>query len=279
MLMKNLNETKNYIEKKIKNKPQLGFVLGSGLASFGEKIQVEHSFSFKELPHFSPSTVEGHPGKLLFGKLEGVNVVVLQGRLHAYEGLSFQQVVHPVRTLALLGVKDVVMTNASGGLKATMKPGEFMVITDHINLTGSNPLVGENLNELGPRFVDMTEPYSKKLTQILIQSLKAKKVKHSKGVYCGVLGPTYETAAEIQYFKKIGGSAVGMSTVAEVIAANHAGLNVVGLSCITNLGTGLSKVKLTHDDVKDVAKRVEKNFEAALVEFTKRYKKSSNTGL
>lgn len=273
MLMEKLNETTDFFKKQISETPSLCFVLGSGLASFGELIEIEKSFSFSEIPHFSPSTVEGHPGKLLFGKLEGVPVAVLQGRLHAYEGLSFQQVVHPIRSLALLGVKDVVMTNASGGLKATMKPGEFMLITDHINLTGDNPLRGENLSQLGPRFVDMTEPYNKKLTKLMEASLKAKKVRHSKGVYCGVLGPTYETAAEIQYFRKIGGSAVGMSTVAEVIAANHAGLKVVGLSCITNLGTGLSKVKLTHDDVKEVAKKVEKNFAATLVEFTKKYKK------
>lgn len=275
-LMEKLKETQNYLSRKITAPPQLGFVLGSGLAAFGERIQLEHEFSFSEIPHFCPSTVEGHPGRLLFGKLEGVSVAVLQGRLHTYEGLSFQEVVHPIRSLALLGVKDVVVTNAAGGLKSTMKPGDFMIITDHINLTGDNPLKGENLSELGPRFVDMTEPYNKALSKILEQSLKAKKVRHSKGVYCGVLGPTYETAAEIQYFRKIGGSAVGMSTVAEVIAANHAGLRVAGLSCITNLGTGLSKIRLTHEDVKEVAQRVEKNFEAALVEFTKRYRASKS---
>ncbi len=271
--MKELKETEKFLRSKVKRVPTLGFVLGSGLSSFGEKIKIEHEFGFSDIPHFCPSTVEGHPGRLLFGELEGVSVAVLQGRLHAYEGHSFQAVVHPVRSLAMLGLKDVVMTNAAGGLKASMKPGDFMVITDHINLTGNNPLCGPNLSELGPRFVDMTEPYNKKLTQVLMAALKAKKVRHSKGVYCGVLGPTYETASEIKFFGKIGGGAVGMSTVAEVIAANHAGLRVVGLSCITNLGTGLSKVRLTHEDVKAVAQKVEKNFEAALIEFTKRYKK------
>lgn len=272
-LMSNLKETVAFLKKEVKETPRLGFVLGSGLASFGERIQIEKKFSFSDIPHFAPSTVEGHPGRLLFGKLEGVPVAVLQGRLHAYEGLSFQQVVHPIRTLGLMGLKDVVVSNAAGGLKPTMKPGHFMVITDHINFTGDNPLRGENLGELGPRFVDMTEPYNKKLTAVLIAALKAKKVRHSTGIYCGVLGPTYETAAEIQFFRKAGGSAVGMSTVAEVIAANHSGMRVTGISCITNLGTGLSKVKLTHEDVKEVAQKVEKNFEAALVEFTKRYSK------
>ncbi|HAG90475.1 MAG TPA: purine-nucleoside phosphorylase, partial [Bdellovibrionales bacterium] len=269
-LFKNLMESKEFLEKKITTPPKLGFVLGSGLASFGNSIELEHSFSFSDIPHFSSATIEGHPGKLLFGKLHGVSVAVLQGRLHAYEGLEFQKVVHPLRTLKMLGVEDVVVTNAAGGLKATMKPGEFMVITDHINFTGNNPLIGENLSELGPRFVDMTEPYNKDLTKLLLQSLKAHKIRHSKGVYCVVLGPTYETASEIQMFKKLGGGAVGMSTVAEVIAANHAGLRVAGMSCITNLGTGLSKVKLTHEDVKEVAKKVEKNFSIALKDFTKR---------
>jgi len=268
-----LEETKKYIQAKSKIKPQLGFVLGSGLSAFANSVKAESTFSFSELPHFSPSTIEGHPGKLILGTLDDVPVAVLQGRLHAYEGLSFEQVIHPIRTLKMLGTKDVVVTNASGGLKKTMKPGDFMVITDHINLTGSNPLRGENVHQLGPRFVDMTEPYDKKLSQTLLASLKAKKVRHSKGIYCGVMGPTYETAAEISFFGKIGGSAVGMSTVAEVMAARHAGLRVVGLSCITNLGTGLSKIKLTHDDVKEVAAKSEKNFIAALLEFVKRYKK------
>lgn len=274
--MKKLEETKAYLLKNGGQKaPRLGFVLGSGLSSFADHIKIEHQLSFSEIPHFSPSTVEGHPGRLLFGTLEGVKVVILQGRLHAYEGLSFQEVVHPIRSLALLGLKDVIMTNAAGGLSPKMKPGEFMVITDHINLTGDNPLRGENLGELGPRFVDMTEPYNKGLSKILLKSLKSKKIRHSSGVYCGVLGPTYETAAEIQFFRKIGGKAVGMSTVAEVIAAHHAGLRVAGLSCITNLGTGLSRIRLTHEDVKDVAKKVEKNFAQVLIDFTKRYSLAS----
>lgn len=269
----NLEEAKKYIQSKSKIRPQLGFVLGSGLSAFAGQVKAEATLNFSEIPHFSPSTIEGHPGKLILGTLDSVPVAVLQGRLHAYEGLSFEQVIHPIRTLKMLGVQDVVVTNASGGLKKTMRPGDFMVIADHINLTGSNPLRGENIHQLGPRFVDMTEPYDKKLSQLLTASLKAKKVRHSKGIYCGVLGPTYETAAEIRFFGKIGGSAVGMSTVAEVIAARHAGLRVVGLSCITNLGTGLSKSKLDHDDVKNVAARSEKNFISALLEFVKRYKK------
>lgn len=271
-----LEETKKFVQSKSKAAPVLGFVLGSGLASFADALKIERSFGFSELPHFSPSTVEGHPGRLLLGDLGGVSVAILQGRLHAYEGLSFEQVVHPIRTLKMLGVKDVIVTNAAGGLKSTMKPGQFMVITDHINMTGNNPLRGENISELGPRFVDMTNPYDLKLTQLLKQSMKEKKVKVATGVYCGVLGPTYETAAEIKLFAKIGCSAVGMSTVSEVIAARHAGMNVAGLSCITNLGTGLSKVKLDHDDVKKVASRVEKDFKAILIEFVKRYKKNQS---
>lgn len=178
---------------------------------------------------------------------------------------------YPVRTLAALGVKSLVVTNSAGGLKKTMRPGDFMIIRDHINLTGENPLRGPNWPR-GPRFVDMTEPYDKKLCDVLKSCLKKEKAKVHDGVYVGVMGPTYETAAEIRFFAMAGGSAVGMSTVADVIAARHAGLRVAGVSCITNLGTGLSKNKLSHDEVKDVANQVEKKFSKALAAFAKAYK-------
>jgi purine-nucleoside phosphorylase len=209
---------------------------------------------------------------MILGELEGIPVVVMQGRLHAYEGLSLQQVIYPVRTLATLGIKTLVVTNAAGGLKKTMKPGDFMVIRDHINLIGENPLRGPNWSG-GPRFVDMTAPYDKALSDILAQSLKSEKVRAHNGVYIGVMGPSYETAAEIKYYAQIGGGSVGMSTVAEVIAARHAGLRVVGLSCITNLGTGLSKVKLSHHEVKEVANQVETKFTRALLTFVRKAKK------
>ena len=271
MIEQQLKDSTQFLAKKTKLKPRLGFVLGSGLAGFAQKIQVEVSIPFHEIPHFAGSTVEGHPGRLLFGTLAGVEVAVLQGRLHAYEGLTFQQVVFPVRTLACFGVKTMVLSNAAGGLKRTMKAGDFMVIRDQLNMTGDNPLRGPNLS-IGPRFVDMSEPFDTKLRKILKTALQQEKARAHEGVYVGVLGPTYETASEVAFYGKMGGGAVGMSTVAEVIALRHAGVRLVGLSCITNLGTGLSKVKLTHEDVKDVAAKVEDKFARTLVRFTKQIK-------
>lgn len=272
MITQKLNETKSFIQKRCKTQPLLGFVLGSGLSGFGELVKAEAQIPFHEIPHFTKASVEGHPGRLILGELEGVPVAVMQGRLHAYEGLAMEQVIYPMRTLAALGVKTVVVTNAAGGLKKTMKAGDFMVIRDHINLTGENPLRGPNWAG-GPRFVDMTGCYDKALGDILAQSFKAAKARTHNGVYVGVMGPSYETAAEIKFYGLIGGGSVGMSTVAEVIAARHAGLRVVGLSCITNLGTGLSKTKLTHDEVKEVAHRVEGKFIQALTGFVRKAKK------
>jgi purine-nucleoside phosphorylase len=267
-----LLETSKFLKSTCKVEPKLGFILGSGLSSFAKMIDVAQAWKFGEIPNFFPPSVEGHAGELLVGHLEGVPVAVLAGRLHAYEGHSFQNVVFPVRTMALLGVKTLVVTNASGGLNPKMKPGDFMIIKDHINLTGNNPLIGTNIAELGPRFVDMTDLYDTTLRKQLKKALTKYKVKHHEGIYGGLLGPTFETAAEIKYLQKIGCSAVGMSTVSEVIAARHAGLKIVGLACITNLGTGLSKHKLSHDDVKENATRVEKNFASVLKEFTRSVK-------
>ncbi len=271
MIDKKLEETLNFLNKRASLKPTLGIILGSGLSSFAKSVTAVAEVPFKDIPHFAPSGVEGHPGKLVLGTLEGVQVAVMQGRLHAYEGHSFEQVMYPARTMFALGVKTLMVTNAAGGLKAAMKPGDFMVINDHINLTGDNPLKGPNWS-YGPRFVDMTAPYDPELSKILKQSLKKEKARVREGVYVAVMGPTYETAAEIKFFAKIGGDAVGMSTLAEVVAARHAGVKVVGLSCITNLGTGLSKVKLSHEEVKDVAERVEVPFTAAMMSFVKKAK-------
>jgi len=267
MIDRQLQETLAFINKRGSLKPTLGFILGSGLGAFAKEVSAVAEIAFKDIPHFCPVTVEGHSGKLILGTLDGVNVAVLQGRLHAYEGLTWEQVIYPTRTLAALGVKTVVVTNAAGGLQKKMRAGDFMVINDLINMTGDNPLRGPNWN-YGPRFVDMTAPFDKKLSQILKSSVKKYSPRVHEGVYVGVLGPTYETAAEIKFYGKMGGGAVGMSTVAEVIAARHAGMKVVGLSCITNLGTGLSKTKLSHEEVKEVAQKVEGKFTKALAEFT-----------
>lgn len=272
MIEKQLEETKKFFESKTKLRPKLAFVLGSGLSGFAKRVKPDCEIPFAQIPGFAVSSVEGHPGRLLFGHLEDVPVAVSLGRLHAYEGLNYQQVVFPVRSFAAFGVKTLVVTNAAGGLDKKMKPGDFMVMRDQINMTGDNPLRGPNV-PIGPRFVDMSEPFDKTLSKLLTDSLREEKVRSHQGVYVGVLGPTYETAAEVKLYARMGGGSVGMSTVAEVIAARHAGLKIAGLSCITNLGTGLSKARLTHEDVKEVAARVEDQFTRTLVRFTRKVKK------
>lgn len=262
-----LNEAVTFIQSKCATTPEVGLTLGSGLANFAQKVDVEFKIPFSEIPHFSPSRVVGHPGQLIIGRLNGKSVAVLQGRIHFYEGHSMQQVVFPTRVLGRLGVKTHIVTNAAGGIDPKMTPGHLMIISDHINLTGDNPLRGENLDELGPRFPDMTHPYDTSLMASLEGLMKKYNVNSSQGVYCGVAGPTYETAAEVKYLQKIGGKAVGMSTVPEVIAARHMGLRVAGISCITNLATGISQEKISHDDVTLAAKRVEAQFTDVLVDF------------
>ena len=264
-----LNEAKAFIQKQTDFQPSIGVTLGSGLASFADELNIQHEINFGDIPHFAPSKVKGHPGKLLFAKLGEKNLAVLQGRIHYYEGHTPQQVVFPTRLLGSLGVGHQIITNAAGGIDPKMKPGHLMIIKDHINLTGTNPLIGENHEELGPRFPDMTNPFDLDCISTLEKIMADQNVSHSTGVYCGVSGPTYETAAEIKFMQTIGGQAVGMSTVPEVIAARHMGLKVTGISCITNLATGLSDEVLDHADVTAVAKRVEAQFKSVLVEFIK----------
>jgi len=265
-----LDESCAFIKSKIKAPPVLAITLGSGLAHFGEQIQDSIRIPFSEIPHFHAPTVSGHGGHLILGRIGEVGVAVLQGRIHFYEGHDMYTVVYPTRTMARLGIRNLVLTNASGGINPQMSPGDFMIIKDHINLTGHNPLRGPNIDELGPRFPDMSEPYDASLRIHLSAALKEAGAKFTEGVYCGVQGPCYETAAEVAYLQKIGGHAVGMSTVAEAIAAKHAGMAVAGLSCITNLATGLSDETLTHDDVKAVAQRSEALFTKALLAFCRR---------
>ena len=250
-----------------KLKPRVAIVLGSGLGSFVNNVEIEAAIPYSDIPGFIPPTVEGHKGRLILGHVRGVPVVVLQGRIHFYEGHSMSTVAHPVRTAALLGCEIVVLTNSAGGLDPKMVPGDFMVIDDHINLMGDNPLKGPNIEQFGPRFPDMTEAYDRKLSDRMTEVLTAMGATHFRGIYCGVSGPTYETPAEVRYLQMLGGKAVGMSTVPETIAANHLGLRVAALSCITNPAAGLSKNKLSHDEVTETARAVEAKFGQFLVEF------------
>ena len=250
-----------------KLKPRVAVVLGSGLGSFVNNVDVEVAIPYTDIPGFIPPAVEGHKGRLILGHVKGVPTAVLQGRIHYYEGHSMATVAHPVRTAALLGCEIVMLTNSAGGLDPSMKPGDFMVIDDHINLMGDNPLKGPNIEAFGPRFPDMTEAYDRKLSGAMAEILTKMGVKHYRGVYCGVSGPTYETPAEVRYLQQLGGKAVGMSTVPETIAANHLGIRVCALSCITNLAAGLSQNKLSHDEVTETARAVESKFGQFLVQF------------
>lgn len=256
----NLTEAVKYIRTQTAVKPQIGIILGSGLGAFVDQVQVSCKISYNDIPHFMSTTVEGHKGNLIFGTLGNKNVVILQGRNHYYEGHSMESVVFPTRTLALLGIETLILTNSAGGFGDTMQAGEFMIIEDHINLMGINPLMGPNIKELGPRFPDMTEAYDHSLIEKMEKIFQKMATKYHKGIYCGVSGPTYETPAEVRYLKLLGGKAVGMSTVPEAIAANHLGLRVGALSCITNLAAGISRQKLSHEEVTETAKKVEQKF-------------------
>ena len=266
-VIENLQETTTFIRSASSLKPQIGIVLGSGLGAFVKNIQVETTIPYEQIPHFAPPTVDGHSGRLVLGHLGDQPLAILQGRVHYYEGHSMESVVYPVRTLSMLGIEKLVLTNSAGGLDPAMAPGDFTVIEDHINLMGINPLMGPNIKNLGPRFPDMTEAYDKKLTQKMCESLDRLKIKYWRGIYCGVSGPAYETPAEVRFLQLIGGKAVGMSTVPESIAANHLGLRVCALSCITNLAAGLGKFKLTHEEVTARAKSVEEKFSLFLTDF------------
>ncbi len=259
-LIERLEESVKFIRARSHLKPRIGIVLGSGLGAFVNRVSTEVSFPFSEIPSFSPTTVEGHSGQLILGHLHKIPIAVLQGRVHYYEGHSMDTVVHPIRTLSLLGIEVLLLTNSAGGLNPKMRAGDLMILSDHINLMGSNPLMGPNLKQLGPRFPDMSEPYDARLIKTSVKIMKKLGISHHVGVYCGLSGPTYETPAEVRYLQKIGGDAVGMSTVPETIAANHLGLRVAGVSCISNLGSGLTGAKLSHQEVTDTAKRVEEPF-------------------
>lgn len=269
-LKNQLDQAVAFIKSRSSLKTSVGITLGSGLSSFADRLQNPVKIKFSEIPHFSPPTVEGHGGHLVLGHLGETALAVLQGRIHYYEGHDLNHVVFPTRVLAQLGVKTLLLTNASGGLDSTMQPGDFMVLKDHINLLGANPLRGPNPEFLGPRFPDMSEPYDGKLRRYLKDALEKNQARFSEGVYAGVAGPCYETAAEVRFLQVIGANAVGMSTVAETIAARHAGMKVAALACITNLATGLSSMQITHDEVKEIAKLSEAKFTATLSDFISR---------
>lgn len=235
-MLEKINQSADYLRSKVADMPEIAIILGTGLGSLVDHITDKLYIPYKEIPNFPISTVEGHSGNLIFGKLGGKRVMAMQGRFHYYEGYNMKEVTFPVRVMQVLGVKTLLVSNAAGGMNKEFKVGDVMVITDHINLFPENPLRGKNYEEWGPRFPAMTEAYSKKLVAIADKIGEEQGLRLMHGVYVGTPGPTFETPAEYEYFRVIGGDAVGMSTVPEVIVANHGGMTVFGLSVITDLG-------------------------------------------
>lgn len=244
-----LQEAARHIQNISPIRPEIGVVIGSGLGSLVDQVKNPIVIPYSEIPYFHGTSVEGHAGRMVLGEFYGTPTVFLQGRFHLYEGYPMDEVVFPTRTAASLGIHTLILTNASGGVNTRYRPGDLMLIEDHINLMGDNPLIGPNLGQFGPRFPDLSEAYNRHCLEILSTSARELGIAFHRGVYAGLLGPTYETPAEVRMLRTLGADAVGMSTVPESIAANHLGVRVAGLSCVTNLAAGLSPTKLTHDEV------------------------------
>ena len=256
-MMQKIKEATDYIKSIITTVPQVGIVLGSGLGSFTKELNIEMEIPYGDIPHFPVSTVAGHSGKLIFGELSGKNVVVMAGRFHFYEGYQASEVVFPIRVMKMLGIQQLMLSNAAGGTNPGFKVGDLMIITDHISQFLQNPLIGKNLEELGTRFPDMTEPYSKALIAKANNISKAAGYDIKSGVYIGVTGPTFETKAEYKMVHLLGADAVGMSTVQEAIAAVHMGLPVFAISVITDIGIREEENVITHEEVLQAAKEAE----------------------
>ncbi len=249
-----IKETTEFIKSRSKISPKVGLILGSGLGKIADHLDDAIHIPYSEIPHFHGTSVEGHAGVMTIGTFETVPTVILRGRFHRYEGYPMEDVVFPTRAICALGIQTLVLTNAAGGINTRFRPGDIMFIEDHINLMGDNPLLGPNLKELGPRFPDMTEAYHTDCLEILRRSAFELDIQVQSGVYVAVLGPTYETPAEVRMLRSLGADAVGMSTVPESIAANHLGARVIGLSAITNMAAGISNKKLEHSEVMETSK-------------------------
>lgn len=255
--LRQFDETIKFLKKQYKHKPQVGIVLGSGLGNFASNIEVEKEVAYEDIPHFPVSTVEGHSGKMIFGKMGGKTVVAMAGRFHFYEGYSTQEVVFPIRVMKLLGIELLLLSNAAGAVNPSFKVGDIMIITDHIGLFTPNPLIGKNMEEFGPRFPDMSEPYKKSLIQKAKQIATQKGIDVKEGVYVAVTGPTFETRAEYKLIHVAGGDVVGMSTVQENIVANHMSLPVFAISIVTDIGIREDENIITHEEVLQAAKEAE----------------------
>ncbi len=249
-------------------RPEVALVLGSGLGDYADEIAVEQTLDYTEIAGFPTSTVAGHKGRFVFGRVQGVPVVVMQGRVHYYEGYPMSDVVLPTRLMGLMGAKKLVLTNAAGGLNPDFRPGEFMLLTDHITTGVPSPLIGPNAEELGPRFPDMSEVYSLRMREIVKGEAAKLGIPLQEGVYVQLTGPAYETPAEVRMCRIWGGDAVGMSTACEALVARHMGMEVCGISCITNMAAGMSKQPLDHKEVQETADRVSVQFKSLITAVT-----------
>lgn len=261
-----LQKTYESIKDKLPFQPKLGLILGSGLGSYADEIRVEKIIDYSEIEGFPVSTVPGHKGRFVFGYVKEVPVVIMQGRVHYYEGYSMDDVVLPTRLMGMMGTEILFLTNASGGINQNYSIGDFMLMTDHISCFVPNPLLGQNIEELGVRFPDMSEVYRRKLNQQIRDTAAELQITLREGIYVQLTGPSYESAAEIRMLRNLGADAVGMSTVCEAIAANHMGMQVCGISCITNMACGILDKPLSHAEVQETADRVAPDFKRLITE-------------
>jgi len=258
------NAAADLIRSRTTLRPEIALVLGSGLGAFAESVQEPTAIPFAEIPGFPQSTAIGHSGRLIIGTIAGIPVAVMQGRVHPYEGYSAQQVAFPVRVLGRLGIRKLILTNAAGGIRSDLHVGQLVLISDHINFMGINPAIGSNDDRFGLRFFDMSDAYSSRLRQLAQAAAKAEGSALAEGVYIAVLGPSFETPAEIRAFRTLGADLVGMSTVLETIAARHMGIEVLGLSCVTNMAAGIQGKPLDQYETLEVGRRVEAKFTSLL---------------
>lgn len=269
-MLKKIQETASFVLSKIGTAPKTGIILGTGLGNLVTQITDKIEIPYETIPHFPVSTVEGHSGKLIAGKLGGINILAMQGRFHYYEGYNMKEVTFPVRVMKEIGIDTLLVSNASGGMNPDFEIGDLMIITDHINLFPEHPLHGKNDPALGTRFPDMSEAYSKELIRIAKEVAGENNIRTVEGVYVGTSGPTFETPAEYRYFRIIGGDTVGMSTVPEIIVANHAGMRCFGISIITDLGVPGKIVEVTHEEVQKIGNEVQPQMTLIMKELIKR---------
>lgn len=272
MIIDNLKDSAAYISKKLgKEIYEYALVLGSGLGDLADEIENPIVIDYHDIPHFPISTVPGHKGRLVAGRLEGKSVIAMQGRFHFYEGWSMDEVVYPIRVFKLLGLEKLILTNAAGCVNKEWKPGSLMLITDHIKLIAESPNRGPNIDELGERFFDMSEAYSKEGRAKVEEAASSLGIDLKKGVYMMFAGPNFETPAEVRFARIAGADAVGMSTVPEAIAASHMGMKCIGISCMTNMAAGILDQKLNHEEVLETGERVKKSFQALIRETVRRW--------